>query len=267
MHIRIFFSLIAAIAIFGGIGFADGSIISVQTNSDNYIQEDVILISGHISTIIGNTQVSLQLFNDGNLIDVDQIEIGQDGNYATRINAQGPLWKNPGIYTVKVVYGEANIAETTFNFLPLSSTIKTTDNFEVSAGDSGTFDIKYIITGGTIEEIKIHPEIFGLILTIDSPHRGTLIIDLPREFIDAEKQNGKDEEFIVIINNIQSPYDESTTFSEFRTLTINFEKGDSEIQIIGTYVIPEFGTIVMIILTIGIMASILLTKNRFQIKI
>jgi predicted secreted protein with PEFG-CTERM motif len=151
--------------------------------------------------------------------------------------------------------------------MPLSSTIKTTDNFEVSAGDSGTFDIKYTISGGTIEEIKIHPEIFGLILTIDSPHRGTLTIDLPREFIDAEKQNGKDEEFIVIINNIQSPYAESTTFSEFRTLTINFEKGDSEIQIIGTYVIPEFGTIVMIILTIGIMASILLTKNRFQIKI
>ena len=137
MHIRIFFSLIAVIAIFGGIGFADGSIISVQTDSENYMEEDVILISGHISTIIGDTQVSLQLFNDGNLIDVDQIEIGQDGNYITRINAQGPLWKNPGVYTVKVVYGEANIAETFFNFLPLSSTIETTDNFEVSAGDSG----------------------------------------------------------------------------------------------------------------------------------
>ena len=52
-----------------------------------------------------------------------------------------------------------------------------------------------------------------------------------------------------------------------RIIGINFEKGDSEIQIIGTYVIPEFGTIVMIILTIGILASILLTKNKFQIKI
>ena len=55
--------------------------------------------------------------------------------------------------------------------------------------------------------------------------------------------------------------------STVRTVGINFEKGDSEIQIIGTYVIPEFGTIVMIILTIGILASILLTKNKFQIKI
>ena len=79
MHIRIFFSLITLIAISGGIGFADGSLISVQTDSDNYMEKDIILISGNISTIIGDTQVSLQLFNDGNLIDVDQIEIGQDG--------------------------------------------------------------------------------------------------------------------------------------------------------------------------------------------
>ena len=54
---------------------------------------------------------------------------------------------------------------------------------------------------------------------------------------------------------------------QLEIIGINFEKGDSEIQIIGTYVIPEFGTIVMIILTIGILASILLTKNKFQIKI
>ena len=52
-----------------------------------------------------------------------------------------------------------------------------------------------------------------------------------------------------------------------RIIEINFEKEDSEIQIIGTHVIPEFGTIVMIILTIGILTSILLTKNKFQIKI
>ena len=110
-------------------------------------------------------------------------------------------------------------------------------------------------------------ENFGLLVKITSLDDGKLILELPREFIDAEKQNGKDEEFIIIINDVQTTYEESLSFSEFRILTIDFNQGDSEIQIIGTYVIPEFGTIVMIILTIGIMASILLTKNRFQIKI
>ena len=55
--------------------------------------------------------------------------------------------------------------------------------------------------------------------------------------------------------------------SESRIITINFEQGDSQIQIIGTYVIPEFGTIAMVILIVGIMITILATKNKFQINI
>ena len=77
----------------------------------------------------------------------------------------------------------------------------------------------------------------------------------------------KMKNFIILVNNVQTTYDQIRSESTVRTIGINFEKGDSEIQIIGTYVIPEFGTIVMIILTIGILASILLTKNKFQIKI
>ena len=77
----------------------------------------------------------------------------------------------------------------------------------------------------------------------------------------------KEEQILTLINDIQTIYEESTSFSEIRTISINFEKNDSKIQIIGTHVIPEFGTIVMIVLTVGIMTSILLTKNKFQIKI
>jgi predicted secreted protein with PEFG-CTERM motif len=55
--------------------------------------------------------------------------------------------------------------------------------------------------------------------------------------------------------------------SESRIITINFEQGDSRIEIIGTYVIPEFGAITMMILIVGIMVTILATKNKFQISI
>ena len=250
-----------------GTAFADESLISVQTDNGNYDEGDTIVISGKINTMIGDTQVTLQLFHEGTLVSIDQIKVAQDGNYSTTINAWGPLWKTQGEYIIKVVYGEDNIAETLFNYTPKSDIFEITDNLEVTAGDSGTFDIRYTIRGGTVETIDVEPENFGLLVKINSLDDGKLILELPREFIDAEKQNGKDEEFIILINNIQTTYEESPSFSEFRTLTINFNQGDSEIQIIGTYVIPEFGTIVMIILTIGIMTSILLTKNKFQIKI
>jgi len=104
-------------------------------------------------------------------------------------------------------------------------------------------------------------------LKINAFDEGRIILDLPREFIDAEKQNGKDEKFIILIDNVQTVYEESISNSDIRTLTVNFEQSDSEIQIIGTYVIPEFGAVVMTMLAIGIMVSVLLTRNRFQIKI
>jgi predicted secreted protein with PEFG-CTERM motif len=272
MHIQIFSILTILAVIFTGTVFASTPLISVQTEDDNYDEGDTIVISGQIETIIGDTQVTLQLFRDGNMVEIAQIKVSEDGNYSHTIIAEGNLWQIQGQYTVKVTYGEGNIAETTFLFTPASAILETTDIFEVDAGNSGTFDILYTIRGGTLLDISIDPDIFGLVIKINASDEGKIVLDLPRKYIDAEKQNGKDEVFIILIEKtdnqiVETQYDEETSHSEIRTLTINFEEGDSSIQIIGTYVIPEFGTIVMIILTMGIMVSILLTRNRLQIKI
>jgi predicted secreted protein with PEFG-CTERM motif len=267
MKMVIFYTLMILGVISMGTAFAEGSLISVQTNDSNYREGDVILISGNIVTMIGDTQVTMQLFQGGNLIEIAQIKVSQDGNYSHTVIAQGPLWEKQGSHMVKVTYGEGNIAETLFDYTPESEIIETTKDFPVDAGDSGTFDVKYTISGGTVEIIQIEPENLGLLVKINSLENGKIILELPRESIDAEKQNGKDEKFIILIDDAQTTYEKIQSDSTIRIIGINFEKGDSEIQIIGTYVIPEFGTIVMIILTIGIMASILLTKNKFQIKI
>ena len=272
MDFRIFTTLMILIFVSTGTAFALTPLISVQTDDDNYDEGDTIVISGKITTIIGDTQVTLQLFRDGSMVEIAQIKVSEDGNYSHTIIAEGAMWKNQGEYVVKVTYGEANTAETTFLFTPQSAILETTDNFEVDAGNSGTFDIQYTIRGGTLLDISIDKDIFGLVIKIDAPDEGKLVLDLPRKYIDAEKQNGKDEVFIILIEKknteiVETQYDEETSHSEIRTLGINFEEGDSSIQIIGTYVIPEFGTIVMIVLTVGIMASILITRNRLQIKI
>jgi len=272
MYLKIFSVLIILALIPVGTVFANTSIISVQTNNITYDEGDTIVVSGQIQTIIGQTPVTLQLFKDANMVEIAQIKVSQDGNYSYTIIAEGSLWTNQGEYDVRVTYGEGNIAETSFMYTPASAILTTTDMFEVDAGSSGTFDLPYTIRGGTLSDISIDENIFGLVLQINAFDDGKIVLDLPRKYIDAEKQNGKDEVFIILIEKqngeiIETTYQEETTYSEIRTLTINFENGDSEIQIIGTYVIPEFGTIAMIILTIGIMASVLLTRNRFQIKI
>jgi predicted secreted protein with PEFG-CTERM motif len=272
MYLKIFSILIILILIPVGTIFVYGSLVSVQSNASTYDEGDAIVISGQIETIIGQTPVTLQLFKDGSMVEIAQISVSKDGNYSYVIIAEGSMWQNQGEYVVKVTYGEGNIAETTFLYTPDSEVLTTTNIFEVDAGSSGTFDLPYTIRGGTLSDISIDEQIFGLVVEINASADGKIVLDLPRKYIDAEKQNGKDEVFIILIEKqngdlIETTYNEETSHSEIRTLTIDFEEGDSKIQIIGTYVIPEFGTIVMIILTVGIMASILLTRNRFQIKI
>jgi len=272
MYLKIFSILIILILIPVGTIFVYGSLVSVQSNASTYDEGDAIVISGQIETIIGQTPVTLQLFKDGSMVEIAQISVSKDGNYSYVIIAEGSMWQNQGEYVVKVTYGEGNIAETTFLYTPDSEVLTTTNIFEVDAGSSGTFDLPYTIRGGTLSDISIDEQIFGLVVEINASADGKIVLDLPRKYIDAEKQNGKDEVFIILIEKqngdlIETTYNEETSHSEIRTLTIDFEEGDSKIQIIGTYVIPEFGTIVMIILTVGIMASILLTRNKFQIKI
>ena len=137
----------------------------------------------------------------------------------------------------------------------------------MDAGSSGTFDVEYTIRGGTVKNMVVDPVSFSLIVQVDSIDDGVITLSLPREFIGAEKQDGKDDLFIILIDGIEVPYQETVTNTDHRTITINFEQEDSDIEIIGTYVIPEFGTIVMMILLVGITTTVLLTRNKFQIKI
>jgi len=265
---RIFYSLIALLIISTGTVFAQELVISVQTDDSIYNEGDIIVVSGSVSTILhGDEPVTLRLFLEENLVEIAQLSVAQDGNYSHTIFAEGPLWKNAGDYLVIVSYGVGNIAETEFSFTPKSEMVETTTNFVVNAGNSGTFDVEYTIKGGTIKNMIVDPNIFAIIVQIEATDRGTISLDLPREFIGAEKQNGKDDTFIILIDGIEVAYQESVVNSDSRVITINFEEGDSDIEIIGTYVIPEFGTIAMIILIVGIMTIILASRNKFQIKV
>jgi len=273
VRIKIFYGLIALLIISTGTVFAQESIINVQTDDNNYDEGDTVVVSGSVTTMIGSTPVVIQLFIVGNLVDVAQITVAQDGSYSHTIIAEGPQWKKSGDYLVRASYGEGNIAETEFSFTPKSKLSEITTIFEVDAESFGTFDVKYTIRGGTIKDIIVDPDIFGIIVQLNSTDEGTITLDLPREYIGAEKQDGKDEKFIILIKNIENPdgvdadYQELVVNSDSRVITINFVKGDSSIEIIGTYVIPEFGTIAMMILIVGIMTVILASRNKFQIKV
>ncbi len=266
MDLRIFYGFIIVLTISTGTAFAQESLISIQTDDNHYDEGDAIVISGNVNIVIGETPLILQLFNEGNLVDIAQITVAQDGSFTKTFLAEGALWKKSGEYIIIASYQEHQI-ETGFSYTPKSEATVTTEPYEVDAGSHGTFDVEYTIQGGTVKNMIVDSDIFAVIVQIDAIDEGTITLDLPREFIGAEKQDGKDDTFIILIDGIEVAYQESVVLADSRVITINFEQGDSDIEIIGTYVVPEFGTIVMMIFIVGIMTTILVAKNKFQISI
>ena len=263
---RIFYSLALLLVISTGTVFAQESLISIQTDDNNYDEGDTIVISGQIETKIGDTPVLLQIIQEGSIIEIAQITVSEDGSFTKTIIAEPPIWKNEGNYTIRAFY-QGQAVESEFTYTPKSAASVTTTNFEVDAGSHGTFDVEYTIKGGTVKNMVVDSKTFAIIVQIDATDEGEVTLELPREFIGAEKQDGKDDTFIILIDGIEVAGQEAAVYSESRVITINFEQGDSDIEIIGTYVIPEFGTIVMMILIVGIMVTVLVTRNKFQISV
>ena len=235
---------------------------SITTSRNFYEDGNVIVISGHAKPIMQNVPIIIQIITDGRLVDVAQIMIAQDGSFSHTWIAEGPLWKNSGDYFVKASYGMQTI-ESRFEFIASKKAEMVKDVFEVDAGQSGTFDIQYTITGGSIEYIKVEPPIFGLVIGIESADNGKLVVELPREYIDAIDQNGADEIFIIVIDDKQVPYLEKPSQNQdTRKISFNFEQGDKTIEVIGTRVIPEFGSLTVIVLVITVMATIITAKSK-----
>ncbi len=244
--------------------FSQSELISVQVSDSLFKEGDTIVISGTVSTIIEGAPVIIQIFHNENLIEIAQPEVAQDGSFSHTVRAKGPSWQQEGEYVIKATYGAGQISEANFEFYKEKPEISSL--FEVDAGSSGTFDVEYTIRGGTIKNIIVDPKIFGMIILIESNATGTITVDLPREFIDAKKSDGSDDVYIILIDGIEVPHQESQAGSNSRTITVEFEEEDSNIEIIGTFVIPEFGTFAYLVLPASIMFIFIITARKNSMK-
>ena len=258
--------IIMTIGLTPSFAFAEES-DSISTNSENYTSGEVVIVFGKIGNITEKLPLTIQIFHNDNLIEVAQISVALDGSYAKTFNSSGPLWISDGTYTVRGFYTIDRIVETNFQFKNTSDTVSSV--FSVNIPNSGVFDLPYTITGGEITEITLNKDSYSILIDTAIDGNGYLQLQLPRGSFDSKKDNGVDDVFIILIkdkneNVFEGLYEEiETTTSGFRIIKIILEPGDKSIEIIGTYVIPEFGTIVSMILLASLASVIIISKNRF----
>jgi len=242
-------------------------LICVDVVEDFYEEGDTVVVSGKVRAVILDSPVSLQIFYGETLVQIDQLSVAQDGTFTATLIAKGPQWAKEGTYLVRAAYS-GNIAETDFQFKPAETGVTTTDFFEVDAGSFGTFDVPYRINGGTIKNIQVEPKILGLVVTIEAARDGIMTLELPRSFIDAKKSDGVDERYLIFIDGSEITFEETASTRDYRTLKLSFEKGDTQIDIIGTFVVPEFGSYIILTLMLSLLILIIIQqKNKLQIRI
>ena len=275
MYYRIIFIVIAVGITFGltpTIAAVEDP-ISVSTSRDIYYEDDIIIVFGKITSILNELPVTIQLYHEDSLIAVDQVEIALDGTFATDFRAKGNFWKEDGTYIVRAFYTPEKIAEKTFQFFKKLSG-GTSSLFPVDIPNSGSFEVGYSIIGGEVRDIILNQDNYSLLTEINADSNGNIVLKLPRENIESKTNNGVDEIFIILISKtgldsgdfVEVQFEEIETGPDFRTVRIQFEEDDRWIKVIGTYVIPEFGTMVTMILLIAITTTIVMYKSKFSIK-
>src|SRR5207249_2377972 len=127
-----------------------------------------------------------------------------------------------------------------------------------------SYPVNYSITKGTVNDMSINTGETSLIVSIQSTGDGNLTIALPRTLIDA-KIGADDDQFYVLVDGADTDFGELKTDTD-RTITVSFPDGTEEIEIIGTQVVPEFGSVAFAILAIAILFMIVFSaKTRIRI--
>ena len=236
--------------------------ITVTTDKTSYNDGDKITISGSTQDYITDTPITVRIISPiGNLVKVDQVNLGSGKTFLTSITATGALWQAAGAYVIKVQFGGPDrTAETTFQFSGSAGAGPSGPTMKVDGTD---FSVKYSITNGKVLGMKIDTNSKSLIVSIQTTGDGVLTVTLPRGMIDA-KNGDADTKFVVMNDGQETTFDETGTTTADRTLSIPFTNGTTQIEIIGTLAIPEFGTIAAMILVIAI-ASIIAISSKTRI--
>jgi len=243
--------------------------LQVSLSEKVYFEEDIIVISGQVTPIVEG-DITLQFIRLGenaeeSIVEIAQIQVAQDGTFSHEVRATGKQWQLEGEYVVRAFYGVNSVADVYFDFFKKDQGASLM--FEVEKPDqSGTFDIEYIIRGGNVTDIIVDQEFFELIVLIEPKSDGAITLELPRTAIDAKTMSGADDDFIILIDGVEVPFTDDRG-TDTRTITIEFEETDSDIEIIGTFVIPEFGTIASLVLAVSIISIIIISSKRNLVRI
>jgi len=245
--------------------------LSVTLSKDVYNKGDMVVVFGTVPVVFEDIpDLTIQILFEEQVVEIAQIKVAEDGTYAKDFNTNAEKWAHDGQYTAKVYYTEEMFNTSYFQFFQNVVT-ETSSIFPINIPNAGTFDLQYTSSGFDIKDAELNQDRYSILIELTENSGGNLVLKLPRESFDSKTGDDTDEIFIVLVSKdnqsdsfIEVQITEMETTSDFRIINIQIEEDEKFIEIIGTYVIPEFGSVVVMILLVAITSAIIISKNKFS---
>lgn len=211
-----------------------------------------VLVIGKISGASPHIPVKLTISDpSGKMIYSPNVQFDGDGNFKYLIKPTLPQFPL-GTYTVEATHRDLE--------MPIQLQFEVLSTGGVSPGakcignelDVQGYCMPYSIIGASVTSVSLNPQSKSIVISLSNSGAGSLNIKpstsiikgISTVLVDGEETDN------VIINGDD--------------VTIMFPEGTSEIEIIGTAVIPEFGPIAMVILGISIIGIVFMT-GRYKV--
>ena len=265
--------LLLAIVSVGGMGitspaFADHHMnmekhevpLQVSTDSDTYDHSSVIEIDGSVGNTLRDDPVTIVVSGPMGIVQIDQLSVDDYGSFSTTINTASNAMKYDGEYKIKAIYGTNDISHVVYVNLVGGDEAGSMTGYvhEEDVLDLAN-EVDYSISGGNVDGVTANTNGNSLVIAIhDAEDGGELTITLPSDVITPFN----DGTFFVLVNDEES--DDAS--QDGNTITVPFDADATTVEIIGTHVVPEFGTIAAIILAVAITSIIVLSaKTKLSI--
>jgi len=250
--------------------------ITMETDKDIYDHSSVITVTGQVDPISEGSEVTfiVQRLNPAGITQIDQISVNSDGSFSTTISTASDMMKYDGTYVIKAQYVdvETTVSVELTNAIEASETGTAVTGTAVTgtagtavtgpSGESfyklGAGQIEYDITCNATPGFFANADDDSIVIYLDPTDNGIITVTLHEEII---KPFG-DGTFVVIVDN-----QEMQDFTQIgNTLTIPCVAGTEKIEIHGSWAIPEFGVIAVMILAVAIVSIIVITaKTRLSL--
>jgi predicted secreted protein with PEFG-CTERM motif len=233
--------------------------LSVWTDKTTYDHNETIMVEGQVANIVSGVPVTITVTSSNNsIITIDQVSVDEMGKFRTTFSTGGSLWKYDGTYYIKANYG--NSAKSNKILVELTNGINspttptkpsTCGKTELSfAGNC----VPYSITGGVVTGTSVNTDDNSLIVMINANEDGTLTLTPSKKVLDGA--------FMVLVDGEE--WDDVEW--DGNKISVMFFAGTEKIEIIGTFVVPEFGAIAALILAVAIISIIAVSaKSRLSI--